>query len=166
MLGSSIVDVAIGLIFVYLLLSLICSAANETIERFSKKRTKDLERGLKEMLGNGDLVKRLYEHPLISSLFPDPYKTDGANLPSYIPARNFALALMDIACPPSAQDRSGAAGSTGAGLAGSTGRRLDYIANNWPNLRATLVANDQLPPDVKKALVTCVDAASEDPTEV
>jgi hypothetical protein len=99
MLGSSIVDVAIGLIFVYLLLSLICSAANETIERFSKKRAKDLERGLTEMLGNGGLVKSLYEHPLISSLFPDPYKAGAANLPSYIPARNFALALMDIACP-------------------------------------------------------------------
>jgi hypothetical protein len=166
MFGSSIVDVAIGLIFVYLLLSLICSAANETIERFSKKRAKDLERGLTEMLGNGGLVKSLYEHPLISSLFPDPYKAGAANLPSYIPARNFALALMDIACPPSAQGRSGAAGSTGAGLAGSTGVGLNDIANKLPNLRATLVANDQLPPDVKKALVTCVDAASEDPKKV
>jgi len=61
MFGSSIIDIAIGLIFVYLLLSLICSAANETIERFSKMRAKDLERGVGEMLRDDNLVERLYK---------------------------------------------------------------------------------------------------------
>ena len=32
MFGSSILDIAIGLVFVFLLLSLICSALNEFIE--------------------------------------------------------------------------------------------------------------------------------------
>src|SRR6266550_4005310 len=166
MLGSSIIDIAIGLIFVYLLLSLICSAANEVIEHFSKKRAKDLEKGLGEMLRDPALVETLYKHPLIYSLFPKPYKTGSTNLPSYIPKRNFALALMDIACPPDEQDRSGAAGSTGAGLAGSVGAGLQDIANKLPRLRETLKANDRLPPEVKKALVTFVDAASEDPKKV
>src|SRR5216684_4308503 len=110
MLGSSIIDIAIGLIFVYLLLSLICSAANEVIERFSKKRAKDLEKGLNEMLREPALVESLYKHPLIYSLFPKPYKAGAGNLPSYIPARNFALALMDIAAPPDEQGQSGARG--------------------------------------------------------
>lgn len=166
MLGSSIIDIAIGLIFVYLLLSLICSAGNEVIESYSKKRAKDLEKGLNEMLRDPTLVESLYRHPLIYSLFPKPYKAGATNLPSYIPARNFALALMDIACPPRAQERSGAAGSTGAGLAGSTGVSLEDIANKLPNLRETIAANDALPPDVKKALMTFVDAASEDPKKV
>jgi hypothetical protein len=166
MFGSSIVDIAIGLVFVYLLLSLICSAANEVIERFTKKRAKDLEKGLNEMLRDPALVENLYKHPLIYSLFPKPYKAGGTNLPSYIPARNFSLALMDIACPPRAQERSGAAGSTGAGLAGSAGVSLEDIANKLPDLRETILANGALPPDVKKALMTFVDAASEDPKKV
>lgn len=49
MFGSSILEVAIGLIFVYLLLSLICSAANEVIESFLKNRATDLERGIREL---------------------------------------------------------------------------------------------------------------------
>lgn len=166
MFGSSIIDIAIGLIFVYLLFSLICSAANETIERFSKMRAKDLERGLGEMLRDDDLVERLYKHPLIFSLFPKPYAKRGANLPSYIPARSFALALMDTVCPPDDGDRSGAAGSTGAGVAGSTGSALIDIREHLPKLRATLIANTTIPDDVKRALVTCIDAGSDDPKKV
>src|SRR5438128_10220010 len=52
MFGSPILDVAIGMIFVYLLLSLICSAANELVELFLKKRARQLERGLYELLTN------------------------------------------------------------------------------------------------------------------
>ncbi|MDX6382686.1 MAG: hypothetical protein QOK48_259 [Blastocatellia bacterium] len=166
MFGSSIIDIAIGLIFVYLLLSLICSAANETIERFSKMRAKDLERGLGEMLRDDDLVERLYKHPLIYSLFPKPYTKGGFNLPSYIPARSFALALMDTVCPPDDGDRSGAAGSTGAGIAGSTASVLTDIKEHLPKLRATLIANKTIPDDVKRALVTCIDAGSDDPKKV
>jgi hypothetical protein len=159
MLGSSIIDIAIGLIFVYLLLSLICSAANEIIESYSKKRAKDLERGVSEMLRDPALVESLYKHPLIYSLFPKPYTPGGDNLPSYIPARNFALALMDIACPADNQTRSGAAGSTGAGL-------QNMAAASLPKLRETLAANTTLPPDVKKALMTFADAAADDPKKV
>jgi hypothetical protein len=49
MFGSDVLEVAIGLIFVYLLLSVICSAINETIEVWLKKRGADLERGIREL---------------------------------------------------------------------------------------------------------------------
>ena len=49
MFATSIIEVAIGLIFVYLLMSLICSAANEIIESFLKNRATDLERGIREL---------------------------------------------------------------------------------------------------------------------
>jgi hypothetical protein len=52
MFNSSIIDVAIGLVFVFLTLSLICSAANEGIESILKKRAKNLERGIRELLGD------------------------------------------------------------------------------------------------------------------
>lgn len=102
MLGSSALDIAIGLVFVYLTVSLLSSAINELIENQLKNRSKDLERGVKELLfdENGtSVVSELYNHPLILSLFKGKdYATAKKNtdLPSYIPARNFALALMDI----------------------------------------------------------------------
>jgi hypothetical protein len=112
MFGSPILDVAIGLVFLYLLLSLIASAVNELIEGLLKNRAKDLEKGMRELLqdpnGSG-LVKRFYEHPLINGLFAGPYVAGKTkNLPSYIPARTFAMVLLDLvpaggpAVPPAA----------------------------------------------------------------
>ena len=166
MLGSSIIDIAIGLIFVYLLLSLICSAGNEIIERWSKKRSKDLERGVLEMLRDPNLVASLYTHPLIYSLFPKPYQTGGSNLPSYIPSRNFALALMDIVAPPDERGMSGAAGATGPGSTGTGSAVVKQVAENMPRLRDALIADTALPPEVKNALLTYVNAASDDPKKI
>ncbi|GAA3971156.1 hypothetical protein GCM10022246_24560 [Pedobacter ginsengiterrae] len=66
---------------------------------------------LNDQTGTG-LAKELYGHPLVSGLFNGAYSpgknmdetnrklaifAGGKNLPSYIPARNFARALMDLA---------------------------------------------------------------------
>src|SRR2546426_11145958 len=65
MFNSQILDVAIGMIFVYLLLSLICSAANELVELFLKKRARQLERGLYELLttdtGRKTTLERIFK---------------------------------------------------------------------------------------------------------
>jgi hypothetical protein len=111
MFGSSVLEVAIGLVFVYLLLSLVCSAAKEGLEALIKKRAIDLEKGIRELLADrlkdphaSGLAKKLYEHPLIDSLFAGTFDQQKAGLvssglPSYIPAQNFALALIDILMP-------------------------------------------------------------------
>jgi hypothetical protein len=125
MFGSRILEVAIGVVFVFLLVSIICSAVREAIEAWVKSRAAYLEHGIRELLhdptGTG-LAKSLYEHPLVSGLYTgsyteavanrsvanaDPKKrasgrrlamlANGGDLPSYIPTRNFALALMDMA---------------------------------------------------------------------
>ena len=100
MFNSNILDVAVGLVFVFLLLSLICSAANELLEVFLKKRSKDLERGIQELVGAKDdsaLVRAIYSHGLVNSLFRGTYDpAKKGNLPSYIPSENFALALIDL----------------------------------------------------------------------
>ncbi len=93
-------DVTIGLIVVFLLVSLICTALNEWIEGLIKRRAADLARGIKELLqdpkGEG-LTRTLYSHPLINGLYKSNYDSNkNLNLPSYIPSRNFALALYDI----------------------------------------------------------------------
>lgn len=92
MFGLPIVEVAIGLCFVYLLLALICSTINETIAGITGRRADLLEKGINSLLGDDpDLKKRLLGHPLIASLAPS-----NSARPSYIPASKFALALMDI----------------------------------------------------------------------
>src|SRR3989442_6673446 len=127
MLGSDILDIAIGLIFVYLLLSLICSAINELIEGLLKARAANLERGIRELLADPEgtgLVKAIYDHPLICGLFKGTYDPGKAkkrmwtstNLPSYLPPRNFALALMDAVLPATSTTPSGASSSLTAAL--------------------------------------------------
>jgi hypothetical protein len=102
MFGSAILDVAIGLVFVFLLLSLICSAANELVETILKKRARNLEKGIKELITDDAFVAKLYNHGLINGLFRGNYETASKGfgpfnkLPSYIPAQNFALAVMDL----------------------------------------------------------------------
>ena len=46
MFGSTILEVAIGLLFVYLLLSLLCSAVGEYIEAKFNYRAKYLKEGI------------------------------------------------------------------------------------------------------------------------
>ncbi len=97
MFGSEILDVAIGLILVFLTVSLICSSAREAIETVFKHRASDLERGICEMLGP-DVAQRFYNQPLVNGLFKGNYQSNKrGNLPSYIPPGTFALALMQVA---------------------------------------------------------------------
>jgi len=109
MFGSMMLEVAIGIIFVYILVSIMCTTIREGIEAFLKTRSAYLEYGIRELLydrsGQGP-AKSFFNHPLIFSLFSGDYAPatftkkpmfkKGTNLPSYIPSKNFALALMDI----------------------------------------------------------------------
>lgn len=106
MFGSMILDVAIGLIFVFILASLVCSAIREGLEAILKTRAGYLKKGIRELLmdKNGDgIALELYKHPIVYSLFSGEPGQErfgglwGSNLPSYIPSKNFALALMDLA---------------------------------------------------------------------
>jgi hypothetical protein len=103
MFNSTVLDVAIGLIFVYLLLGLMCTTVNEWIAGIMKLRAKKLEEGIRRLLKDPTFVESFYAHPLTRSLIP---KSDGPGPgqepkthPSYVPARTFALAVMDIANP-------------------------------------------------------------------
>jgi hypothetical protein len=137
MFGSVVLDVAIGMAFVYLLLSLIASVVQEMLSAFMQLRSANLERGLRSLFSGDslssemDLVNSIYDHGLVRGLYSDPLRdsnkvqsrfrkmmdavrllarrvigispdkplTIAANpllLPSYIPSRTFALALIDI----------------------------------------------------------------------
>lgn len=111
MFESQVLDVFIGLIFLFLLVSIICTTVREGIEARLKTRAAYLEYGIRGLMYDMDgkgLAKMLYQHPLVFSLFSGEYErpnktgkpgvlAKGNDLPSYIPASSFALALLDLA---------------------------------------------------------------------
>lgn len=130
MLGSESLEVGIGLAFLFALLSLVATSLREFIETFLQMRAVMLERGMRELLDDREgttTLKHLYEHPLLNGLLRGKYSGElvkprlpwnwnkgkraplGSNLPAYVPARNFALALMDFA---GAQGADAGAGGT------------------------------------------------------
>jgi len=202
MFNSVIIDTAIGIVFIYLLLSLLCSAVAEGIESFMRNRATDLERGIRELITEQDsvgglkslarriwpalghptdspptdpltgtspperedFVALLYNHALISGLFKGTYKeavqfrtqaviqrfrqwlmTGSPKLPTYIPSRNFALAVLDLAAP-----KDSATGSP--------------PSTSIDDLRNAIVGEGRIPADSKlgKALLTLIDAAGND----
>jgi hypothetical protein len=152
--GSNILEIALAMVFVYLLLSLLCSAVAEYIEAKMNYRAKDLERGIRLLLDPQELDKKtpgatppsedksmaglLYNHPLVKSLYR------GERRPSYIPSRTFALALWDMATPADKRAVAAAAG-----------------AQKLSNVREVVAANDFVSDEVKTALLALMDDAGD-----
>ena len=67
MLDHPIVDVALGLILLYTVLSLVASVVKEWISTLFSLRAKNLEKGIQALVGT-DYASRLYGHPLVSTL--------------------------------------------------------------------------------------------------
>ena len=88
---EAILEVTIGMIFMWLILSVATMTIQEWIASYLKWRATDLEIAIQRLLGNEVWAEKLYEHPLIRGLSKVP-----GEKPSYIPANKFALALFDI----------------------------------------------------------------------
>ncbi|MCY1066333.1 hypothetical protein OV090_16255 [Nannocystis sp. RBIL2] len=109
MFDSVVLDIAIGLIFVFLATSLAITAGNELLASIFKWRAKDLAAGLRLLVGRDDgegragqpdITRALYQHPLLRGLHRDAATGGDSKAPSYIPPRMFAMALLDIALRP------------------------------------------------------------------
>jgi hypothetical protein len=165
MSGLEMLDVVIGLVFVYLLLSLVCSAVSELIETVLKYRASDLERSMRELFNDEDgtgLTKQFYEHPLIYGLFRGEYNPKKTrNLPSYISARDFALTLMDIVLPATGTTKSGTAYATAT--ANTNNIAIPPATGTSKPLSSLQIAIGALQnQQIKKALAPLVDAAGDD----
>jgi hypothetical protein len=102
-------DVAIGLAFVFFLLSTVCSGINEGIASFLGWRAKTLEDAVGNLLAHGewkqerdgeahqrDLATELFEHWRVKALVRDPSSRQRRRKrPSYMPPRAFSLALAE-----------------------------------------------------------------------
>ena len=89
MLDSPMLDVAIGLVFFYVTLSLVCSSIQEIIAAVFGLRARNLRRGIINLVGN-EYARALYDHPLIKGL------RKPGRLPSYVSAEIFATALIEV----------------------------------------------------------------------
>jgi hypothetical protein len=113
--GSTVLEIAIGMTFVYLLVSLVVSAVNEIIASALKWRANNLWDGMRTLLNdakdnlgqagqedenNSTVAHKIYNHPMVRKLSMSGKK------PSYIPSRTFALALLDIIGDPTRDIKS------------------------------------------------------------
>ena len=113
-------EVAAGLIFVYLFISIIITVGHEAVESVLKRRSRNLEKGITELLcdpgpivGMGrkssekhrrfDILQSFYDHPLIASQYRGNYTIaskrslfHGNKLPSYISGDHFAYVVLDL----------------------------------------------------------------------
>jgi hypothetical protein len=100
--GSAAIDVIFGLVFVYLTLSLICSALNETIASVFAWRADLLREGIQNLLNDSrmrGLALDVYDHPLVESITRRKrrrfWRKESPRYPSYLSKKTFALALLD-----------------------------------------------------------------------
>ena len=83
------IDVAIGLVFFYVALSLVCSSIQEIVAGVFGLRARNLRRGIVNLVGD-EYARALYQHPLVKGL------RKPGRLPSYLNADIFATALIEV----------------------------------------------------------------------
>lgn len=147
LLGSEILEVAIGLAFLYLLLAIVCSTLVELGARALKLRSDTLKEGIGGLLEDKDfntVADALYNHPLIKSL-------EKEGRPSYIRARTFASALLDtvVASGTAASDLKSVITANEA-IPVRLRRQLEAVIPETTN-----------PDEVRKAIETWYDDAME-----
>jgi hypothetical protein len=90
---ETIIQVGLGLIFAWLLLSMIAMYVQEWVVSRLGWRSKMLESTIYNMLTDPAIADQFYDHPLIQGLFTGE---NGEQKPAYIPSQQFVLALFDI----------------------------------------------------------------------
>ena len=89
MFDHPIIDVGLGLIFFYVVLSLVASAVQERIASLLALRSKNLLSGVQNLIGDV-YAKKVYEHPLVKNL------SKKNKLPSYIASETLSAVLLEV----------------------------------------------------------------------
>ena len=150
MLDSAPLEVVVGLVFVFFVLSLICSSINEFVAYALRWRSETLREGVENLLSGtptistegARLARAVHEHPLIQGMI----RPGSHRWPSYVPARTFVSALLSLGQPGAvaAGGRSAAESiaaienehvrSALTGLlqrAGGDARKFEVLAEEW-----------------------------------
>ncbi|MFI5151091.1 MAG: hypothetical protein ACHQRM_15255 [Bacteroidia bacterium] len=105
MFNSQFIEVGIGIVFIFLLMSILVSGIHELIASFFSHRGKQLKEAILHALqdpSSKDWAAKLYKHPLIDTL-----RKSEKRLPAYISSDSFARALIEIITQEAAPDGSG-----------------------------------------------------------
>lgn len=89
----AILELAIGMIFAWLFMSVSAMFLQEWLAGILSWRPRMLEKTLENLVGSKTDNAMLYDHPLIRGLHNGANAT---NRPSYIPAKQFSLAMLDL----------------------------------------------------------------------
>jgi hypothetical protein len=91
---NAFLDIAIGLVLLYLLLSLTCTVINELVAQALKWRATTLEASVKQLIDNKTLLTDFYNHGLIAGLIGTKQDAAGGKHPSYFSGETFSRALI------------------------------------------------------------------------
>lgn len=170
---SDALEIAIGLSFIFLLLSLVMTALKEAVESLTRQRGAHLLNGFVELVADParreaamDMVRALYGHPLIHGLYRGDF--DAAikqrQLPSYVPARNFALAVIDQVLA-AKMDPAPVGPEPAAGAADArTKPSLPVAASQVERLRLAAERIQSAP--LRVAILQAIEMAGDDMTRV
>jgi hypothetical protein len=101
MFDSVVLEVVIGLVFVYFIISLLCSTLTEWIARMTALRAKTLKDGINTLLQNDDALKKIiFDHPLVAGISPKnknwwEFFNRDKPFPSNVPSRTFSTILLE-----------------------------------------------------------------------
>ena len=87
---ENVIQLIVGLVFTWFVLSTATVQIQEWIAARLQWRAKDLEHAIQRMLNDRGLAKLFYDHPIIRSLSEPGYR------PSYIPSKQFSTVLMTM----------------------------------------------------------------------
>ena len=153
-MSLDMLDVAIGVTFFFLMVSLAVTAFVEVIEAAVQMRSKHLERGVRSLLqdptGEG-LARRFYTHPLVKGLY--------VQRPAFVERLRVTLgrrpaALLSDDLPldlAAAQDGAARARLDAGRLNTATARRRAEMLEAWRDWREAVVAAEEGPPGDEEA---------------
>ena len=94
MFDHTIIDVALGLVLFYIVLSLVVSAVQEWLASLFGLRAKNLRAGIENLIdgpgAGAEFARMVYDHPLVKNL------ARAKKLPSYIAPETLSSVLLDV----------------------------------------------------------------------
>ncbi|WP_348267204.1 hypothetical protein P8936_15520 [Edaphobacter paludis] len=165
-------DIAIGVVFIFLLLSVFATTIAELILSSLNMRGKELLLGIQTLLSDESvtgLVQKVYNHGQVYGLFRGEFdpKKKRRNLPSYIPSENFAIALLDSIAQPFSELKPHAAQvpPVGGGLVPTIVQQTATITQAFKTA-ATALAENADTEKVGKPLMSMIAMAGDDATKL
>jgi hypothetical protein len=91
---EALLEVIIGLVFIWLVMSTATMQLQEWMASILHLRARDLQNAIQGMLGSRNLAQLFYDHPIIRGL--STKRSGNTYKPSYIPANEFSTVLLNI----------------------------------------------------------------------